>query len=216
MFKCEYSRRFLGIPIAYWKESDKKIWYAMAAARRAKEALLRCPTCGNESLKAAESGVPGLGTSTHVTLACKTKGCEFEDRTIKRSLPGPGREYVRRGSLTLVVGGGLLLVGKATGLFQGSGGASTASSPVAITTASSALPSPPAPKVEGTPPAPAVHDPLAAARTAGALLESGLAATPHRDAHRNFPAGHELERPCERIDGWPPLRRNEAANRETG
>jgi hypothetical protein len=126
--KCEYSRHVFGIPIALWKSSDQDRWYKKAAARRAKGALIRCPTCGNESLKATESGVTGFGTSAHVILACKTKGCEFEERSTERSITGTARSGLRYGILLAAVLAAAAVAAKVKGAFESAAAPATVAS----------------------------------------------------------------------------------------
>lgn len=115
---CEYATSAFGLPIADWETSMQDEWYAKAAGQRAREAVIRCPTCGNESIKAKETGVKSVGTSTHVTLSCKITGCDFEEREIQRSIVGTGGALLRNVVLTVVVLTGLALVACAISTFS--------------------------------------------------------------------------------------------------
>jgi hypothetical protein len=130
---CGYSRRGLGIPISKWKTSDQDRWYRKAAGQRARDALIRCPTCGNESIKATESGVAGVGTSSHVILSCKTYGCEFEERSIERSIKGTARSEIRVAVLVGILLAAGLLATKVKSLFERTGESSK--QPVQMSTA---------------------------------------------------------------------------------
>lgn len=84
--KCDYTSVAAGVPISDWGTNNQRAWYLKAAEQRAKEELIRCPTCGQESIEAEEAGVKAIGTSSHVWLSCKTRGCDFAKRKVRRSL----------------------------------------------------------------------------------------------------------------------------------
>jgi hypothetical protein len=76
-----------------------------------------CPNCGEENIKADESGNRGFSTSTHVVLSCKTPACTFVERKVERSILGTARANIRAALLLSVVLGGAILLAWVTGVF---------------------------------------------------------------------------------------------------
>lgn len=106
---CKYSNEMAGLPIARWPEELRDRWYKKAAEQRAKEALIRCPDCGNETIEADEAGVTHFGTSSHVWLSCKKAPyCTFDRRKVERSLLGTARSSVKYVAMVAVVASGAL------------------------------------------------------------------------------------------------------------
>ncbi len=108
---CNYTNSAVGVPISAWPSDKQNTWYLKAAQQRARKQIIRCPTCGNESIDAKESGVVGVGTSEHVILSCKTSGCTFKEREVERSVIGTGKSLLRKGVLFVLVAVGMVLVG---------------------------------------------------------------------------------------------------------
>jgi hypothetical protein len=108
---CKYTNSAVGVPISEWPSDQQNVWCSKAAEQRARKQIIRCPTCGNESIDAKESGVVGIGTSEHVLLSCKTSGCIFKEREVERSVIGTGKNLLRKGVLLVLVAAGLVLAG---------------------------------------------------------------------------------------------------------
>jgi hypothetical protein len=143
--KCDFMKRAHGIPISEWETSTQKNWYRKAAAQRAKDELIRCPTCGQESIEAEEAGVKAIGTSSHVWLSCKTRNCDFVRRKVPRSALWTLIAYTQYAAVLAVVLGGVWIAKKllASGLETGQAGGQATPTPVA--TAPSATPTTTAP-----------------------------------------------------------------------
>jgi hypothetical protein len=100
---CKYASSAIGVALSEWSSDKQHAWCSKAAAQRARKQAIRCPTCGNESIDAKESRVPGVGTSEHITLSCKTTGCTFKEREVERSLVAVAKSQLRVIALTILV-----------------------------------------------------------------------------------------------------------------
>jgi hypothetical protein len=106
---CGYRHVAVGIPISLWKSSMQDAWEAKAARAKARSKQIRCPTCGNETIQAVGTAVWTIGTSSHIALSCKTKGCDFTPREVTRSILATARASLLYALLLAVVIAGALI-----------------------------------------------------------------------------------------------------------
>lgn len=102
------------LPFSEWTETHYQRWLRKAAykaASAANDLLIRCPSCGRQSIKPEGSGVMWLGTSSHVELRCSTKNCPFKPQKTPRSIRGMIKAKVRYIAHVLIVVLGLSVLG---------------------------------------------------------------------------------------------------------
>lgn len=89
--RCASSSICSHLPFSQWTETHRHRWLRKAArqaASAANDLLIRCPSCGRESIKPEGTGVTWLGTSSHVDFRCSTKNCPFKPQKTPRSIRG--------------------------------------------------------------------------------------------------------------------------------